>query len=376
MDVIGLQKERTMIPFYDLRKIQKPYENELCTALERVVASGNYLFGNELKSLENEYSQLAGCRHSIGVGSGLAALRLIFQAMIHTGRLKRGDEVIVPSNTFIATFLAVSSTGLIPVPAEPDHVTLNLSAETIMVKAGERTRAVVPVHLYGRMCAMDEIVKLASAQGWWVVEDAAQAHGAEYLAKAAGSYGVAAGFSFYPAKNLGAPGDGGMVCTSDDELADRVRKLRNYGSSTRYVFECKGENSRLSEISAAFLRVRLRYLSEENQKRCSIAEKYLNGIAHPEVVLPAPAIPGAHVWHLFVIRCKKRDQLMNYLYQQGIQTLIHYPIAPHRQGAYPELSQLSLPFTENIHNEVLSLPLHPALNNEEIDHIINTINRF
>ena len=365
-----------MIRFYDLRKIQEPYENELCTALERVVSSGNYLFGNEIKDFENEYSEAVGCRHSIGVGSGLAALRLIFQAMIDSGRLKRGDEVIVPSNTFIATFLAVSSTGLIPVPAEPDPVTLNLSAETILAKSCERTRAVVPVHLYGRMCAMDEIMKMASAQGWWVVEDAAQAHGAEYLAKAAGSFGVAAGFSFYPAKNLGAPGDGGMVCTSDDELADRVRKLRNYGSSTRYVFECKGENSRLSELSAAFLRVRLRYLIGENQRRSSIAEKYLNGISHPEVVLPAPPIPGAHVWHLFVIRCQRRDQLMNYLYQHGIQTLIHYPIAPHHQGAYPELSQLSLPFTEKIHNEVLSLPLHPALDNKEVDHIINTINRF
>ncbi len=372
-----------MIPFLDLKKINESYEPEITSAIKRVLDSGWYLLGKEVKAFEEEYGTLIGTRHCVGVGNGLDALRLIFRAYIEMGVMSEGDEVIVPANTYIASILAVSDNRLKPILVEPNINTYNIDPFKIEKKITDRTKAVMIVHLYGQNSMQPEIQRLVDKYNLKLIEDNAQAQGCYYGDRRTGALGNAAGHSFYPGKNLGALGDGGAVTTDDEELARVVRALGNYGSSKKYVNDYQGLNSRLDEIQAAVLRVKLARLDEDNQKRREVAEYYLEHIQHPEVTLPM--IPDevqsvcewkGHVWHLFVIRCNERERLQQYLQSQGVQTLIHYPIPPHKQGAYQGWSGLSLPITEKIHREVLSLPMSPTLTNEEMMQVCSVLSSF
>ena len=368
----------TPIPCLDLKAINGRRREELIAAFTRVLDSGWYVLGGEVAAFEREFAAWCGAGHCVGVGNGLDALTLTFRAYIALGVMAEGDEVIVPANTYIASILAVSEARLRPVPVEPDPATFNLDPARIEAVITPRTRAILPVHLYGRAADMTRITAIAHRHGLKVVEDSAQAHGAIHAGRRAGAWGDAAGFSFYPTKNFGALGDAGAVTTGDAALADMVRTLRNYGSEKKYHNRMRGVNSRLDELQAALLRVRLPQIDAENARRRELAALYRTAIRHPEVRTPeAPAEAAEHVWHLFVVRSARRDALQAHLAAQGVQTMVHYPIPPHRQGAYAggELGG-PWPLTEAIHDEVLSLPMGPHLTDAEAERVAAAVNAW
>jgi dTDP-4-amino-4,6-dideoxygalactose transaminase len=425
-----------MIKFLDIQKITSSFEPELSNAIDRVVKRGWFLLGEEVTAFEKEYAEYIGSKHCIGVANGLDALRLILKAYIEMGVMKEGDEVIVPANTYIASILAITDNRLKPILVEPDINTYNLDISLIEQHITPRTKAIMVVHLYGQACWSNQLEEIAREYNLKIIEDNAQAAGAVFEAenverraeslklraqgsglraqgkkelklRRTGSLGHAAGHSFYPGKNLGALGDGGAVTTDDDKLAAIVRAMANYGSSKKYVNEYQGLNSRLDEIQAAVLRVKLPRLDSDNQRRREIAQYYLENITNPDIILPqinsselrahlsAKALAKAesseedspmpcalrpaplnHVWHLFVTRHPLRDRLQQYLTDHGVQTLIHYPIPPHKQLAYKELKELSLPITERIHLEVLSLPISHVMNDKQIIEVVEVINDF
>lgn len=365
-----------MIPFLDLKSINTQYAEELKKACSKVIDSGWYIMGSELTAFEQEFAAYCGTKYAIGVANGLDALTLVLRAWKALGRLKAGDEVIVQANTYIASILAITENDLVPVLVEPDPATFNLASATVAAAITPNTKAILPVHLYGQLSPMPDLLAIAREHNLLVLEDCAQAHGAEIQGKRAGNWGDAAGFSFYPGKNLGALGDGGAITTNHDELAQTIKALRNYGSHKKYENLYQGVNSRLDEIQAAMLRVKLPYLEAETIRRQHIAQTYRSGIMNPLVTLPNVIDELAHVWHLFVVRCEKREALQAYLTEQGIQTLIHYPVAPHKQQAYSQWNRLSLPFTEEIHQQVLSLPLDPTMSDESVAKVIAAVNGF
>ena len=370
-----------MVPFLDLKSINAQYRDELVAAARRVIDSGWYLLGAELDAFESEFAAYCGARHCVGVGNGLDALVLTLRAWKEMGRLADGDEVIVPSHTYIATCLAVTATGLRPVLVEPDPDTYNICPRAIEAAVNDRTRAIIAVHLYGRLAPMADIMALANEHDLLVLEDAAQAHGASIDGRRAGNWGDASGFSFYPGKNLGALGDGGAMTTNDADLAHLVRALGNYGSEKKYENAYQGVNSRLDEIQAAMLRVRLSHLDTEIARRREIARAYADRIGHPDIRLPIPEQAGqdllrSHVFHLFVVRSKRRDALQAYLHDRDVRTLIHYPIAMHQQQAYADWNSLSLPVAESMAAEVLSLPISPVMTDDDVDEVIDACNGF
>ncbi|WP_265427512.1 DegT/DnrJ/EryC1/StrS family aminotransferase [Chryseobacterium sp. YIM B08800] len=366
-----------MIKFLDLQKINLKHQTEIEAQLLEVFRSGWYLMGEKLKSFESNLSSYIGSSHAIGVANGLDALRLILKAYIEMGIMAAGDEIIVPSNTYIASILAISDNDLVPVLVEPDINSYNIDVSKIQEKISSKTKAILIVHLYGRIIFSDQLQQIAKEKNLKIIEDNAQAIGAEWNGKKSGNLGDAAGFSFYPGKNLGALGDAGAITTNDDQLATTIRALANYGSNQKYVNIYKGLNSRLDEIQAAILDVKLKYIDSENKRRTEIAKRYISEIKNPKIILPElPENENEHVWHLFVIRTENRDELQNYLSEKNIQTLIHYPIPPHQQNAYKEWNDLSFPISEKIHNEVLSLPISPVLEDEEVQTIIKALNHF
>lgn len=360
------------VPFLDLKAGYLEIKTELDHAYQRVMDSGWYIMGEELASFEAEFADYCGARYCVGVGNGLEALHLILRAY----GIGPGDEVIVPANTYIATWLAVSQCGARPVPVEPAVATCNIDPERIEAALTPSTRAIMPVHLYGQAAPMDAINQLAARYDLKVVEDGAQAQGALYKGRPAGSLGDAAGFSFYPGKNLGAFGDGGAVVTGDPDLAARIRSLRNYGSQVKYHNEIKGYNSRLDELQAAFLRVKLRHLDGWNERRRVLAQCYGQGLNRELYLLPAVPDWAEPVWHIFAVRTPQRDKVMAHLAEKGIGTMIHYPVPPHLQPAYQELGMGpgSFPLTERIHLEILSLPLWPQMSLAQQDYVIEVLN--
>lgn len=362
------------IPFLNLKAPYQELQAELDQAYQRVMTSGWYILGKEVEAFEQEFAAYCGVKHCIGVGNGLEALHLILRAY----GIGSGDEVIVPANTYIATWLAVSYAGAHPVPVEPEERTYNLNPDLIETAITPKTRAILVVHLYGQTADMDAINALASEYGLKVIEDAAQAHGAVYHGKRAGSLGNAAGWSFYPGKNLGALGDAGAVTTDDDDLADKIRMLRNYGSKVKYHNIAKGYNSRLDEFQASFLRVKLKYLDEWNARRAHLAGLYCELLKDTGLILPFVPEDMQAAWHLFVVRSRERESLQQHLQANGIGTLIHYPVPPHLQPAYQELALPagSFPISERIHNEVLSLPMGPHLSTMEFERVVDAIQAF
>ena len=366
-----------MIKFLDLQKITALYADELKQTALEVIDKGWFLLGERVNIFEQEYSDFTGVGNTVACANGLDALRLIFRAYIELGVMKEGDEVIVPANTYIATILAITDNHLKPVLVEPDITNYNLDFSLIEQAITSKTKAIMVVHLYGRTCWSEELKRIANKYSLKIVEDNAQAAGAYYQDQRTGSLGDAAGNSFYPGKNLGALGDSGAVTTNDNELAAIVRALANYGSQKKYVNRYKGLNSRMDEMQAAFLSVKLKYLDSENEIRRNIADFYMENIKNTQIVLPVPAKHReSHVQHLFVIRTKQRNKLQSYLTENDIQTLIHYPIPPHKQMAYQEWNSLSFPITELIHDEVLSLPMSPVLSSDEVYRIVNAVNVF
>jgi dTDP-4-amino-4,6-dideoxygalactose transaminase len=382
-----------MIKFLDLQKINAQYAVELKQAAAEVIDSGWYLLGERVKRFETNLANYIGVKHAIGVANGLDALRLILKAYIEMGVMEEGDEVIVPANTYIASILAITDNRLKPVLVEPDINTYNLDISLIEKYITPRTKAIMVVHLYGQVCWSEELEAIAKKYNLKIIEDNAQAIGAIYTPnpkhqttnkeQRTGSLGDAAGFSFYPGKNLGALGDSGAVTTNDDELAEAVRAIANYGSKIKYQNEYQGLNSRLDEMQAAFLDIKLKYLDAENQRRREIAQYYCEYIANPATSLPVFANPQSeicnlksHVWHLFVIRTPHRNELQKYLSENGIQTLIHYPIPPHKQLAYKAWNKTSFPLTEKIHNEVLSIPMSCVITAKELKKIVTDVNAF
>ena len=365
-----------MIKFLNLKAINAAYAEEIGEAVLRVARSGWYLRGEETRHFEETYARYVGCRHAIGCGNGLDALRLIFRAYIEMGVLREGDEVIVPANTYIASILAVTDNRLKPIFVEPDRETLQIDDSLIEQAITPRTRAIMIVHLYGRCAYTEMIGDLCKKHNLLLIEDNAQAHGCHCGAKRTGSLGNAAGHSFYPGKNLGALGDAGCVTTDDDELAAVIRALGNYGSEEKYVCKYAGYNSRIDELQAAVLAVKLSHLDEDNRHRVRMAEQYYKGISNPLIRLPRHVAAESNVYHLFPIFCEERDRLQQYLKEQGIETLIHYPIAPHQQECYKEYVHLPLPITEEIHRTELSLPIGPTMTLDEAQRVIETINSF
>lgn len=370
-----------MIPFLDLKAANKQYRNELLEAVTRVIDSGWYILGGEVESFEQEFAKYCNTKYCLGVANGLDGLTLILRAYKILGVLTDGDEVIVPANTYIASILAITENGLKPVLVEPDEKTYNLNPALIEQNITSKTKAILTVHLYGLVSGVSEIASIAKKHNLKLIEDCAQAHGSQYMGQTVGSLGDAAGFSFYPGKNLGALGDAGAVTTSCDDLAATIKTLRNYGSIEKYRNVYQGVNSRLDEIQAAVLRVKLKYLDSEIKRRQEIATAYTNGIRNKNIELPicssranAPILD--HVFHLYVIRTKHRTQLQKYLLNRGVETLIHYPIPPHHQQAYTEWASLELPVTEAIHQEILSLPISKMMSNEEVTEVISACNEF
>ena len=365
-----------MVDFLNLAAINAQYSDELKLACARVIDSGWYLLGNELDAFECEFAAFCGAKYAVGVANGLDALVLVLRAWKELGKLRDGDEVIVPANTYIASILAISANGLTPVLIEPELETYNLSAANVKRAITTRTKAILPVHLYGLMAPMPEIMALAEEYNLLVLEDSAQAHGAAIGGKRSGNWGHAAGFSFYPGKNLGALGDGGAVVSNDEELVGIVRALRNYGSKVKYENLYQGVNSRLDEIQAAMLRVKLSHLDNETLRRQSVADRYLQEINNPFVHMPLKGLLGEHVFHLFVVRTKNRTALREHLVECGVQSLIHYPIPPHKQSAYSAWDQYQLPITELIHREVLSLPISPVIGVDDVSKVISAVNCY
>lgn len=366
-----------MIKFLDLKKINESYKPELMSAFERVLDSGWYLMGSELSEFERLFAEFCGTKHAIGVANGLDALTIILRAYKELGTISDQDEIIVPANTYIASILAISANNLKPVLVEPDINTFNLDPVHIEQHITGRTKAILAVHLYGNLSDMESINTIAKKYNLKIIEDSAQAHGAmTSRGIKAGALGDASGFSFYPGKNLGALGDAGAVTTNDDNLAMTVRALLNYGSHEKYRNLYKGVNSRLDEVQAAFLNVKLKYLNIEIQKRRQVAEMYLGGITNPKIELPKVGISDSHVWHLFVIRTNDRVGFQNFLLTHGIETVIHYPTPPNKQQAYRELNYLDFPVTNQIHLEVLSLPISPVLTMDEVNRVITAVNLY
>jgi len=365
-----------VIQFLDLKSINKQYQHELKEACSRVIDSGWYIMGAELSIFEKEFADYCGTKHCIGVANGLDALILTLRAWKELGKLKEGDEVIVPANTYIASILAITENRLTPVLVEPDAQTYNLNPQLIEQAITSKTKAILPVHLYGQLADMPAIMDIAKRHNLLVLEDSAQAHGANMNGKKAGSWGDASGFSFYPGKNLGALGDAGAITTNDDDLAQAIRALGNYGSHKKYENLYQGINSRLDEIQASMLRVKLKHLVRETKSRQKIALEYLSGIDNRLITLPKVINEEGHVWHLFVIRSKHRDGLKVFLEQMGIQTLVHYPISPHKQLAYKGWNDMSFPLTELMSNELLSLPISPMMELKDVQKIASKCNEF
>jgi dTDP-4-amino-4,6-dideoxygalactose transaminase len=402
-----------MIKFLDLHKINQPYELLFQEKLKLILDKGWYILGNEVADFEKNFAAYCGTKFCVGVGNGLDALILIFKAYIELGILQKGDEIIVPANTYIASVLAVLQADLVPIFVEPDAQTFNLNANLIAEKISIKTKAILVVHLYGQLANMEQISEFANQNNLLVIEDAAQAHGArgqfgaesdQFLTSGkqsqsakdtigvppskfasfkgvgagikSGNLGNAAGFSFYPSKNLGAIGDGGAITTNDADLAKMIFSLRNYGSEEKYYNDFLGINSRLDELQAAFLNVKLPNLDKENQHRITMSKRYLAEIKNDKISLPFYDHSDNHVFHLFVIRTKNRTELQTYLTENGIQTQIHYPIPPHKQKALKQFNHLSFPISEQIHDEVVSLPISPVMTNDEVDFVIKTLNQF
>ena len=375
-----------MIKFLDLKKINERFRDAMDAAAKRVLDSGWYLLGKECERFEQEFAAYCGVKHAIGCANGLDALKLVIKAM----GIGPGDEVIAPANTYIASLIAISANGASPVLIEPDLATYLIDPAKIEAKITSRTKAIMVVHLYGRACEMEKIGAIAKRHGLKVIEDCAQAHGAfggggpeTGDARRVGGLGDAAGFSFYPGKNLGCLGDGGAVTTNDDELAKKVRALRNYGSDVKYHFPYRGTNSRLDEIQAAWLRVKLPHLDADNERRAEIAARYCREIMNPAVTLPVEDGrretgdgKRGNVWHVYPVRVERRDAFQAYLTEKGIQTVIHYPIPPHRQPAYVEWHDLKLPITEKIHETIISLPISPVMTDDEAAEVIGAVNAW
>ena len=359
-----------MIPFLDLKKLNEPFEVAFQEKMKQFLAEGWYVLGNEVKQFENNFANYTNSRHCIGVGNGLDALVLIFKAYIQIGKLQKGDEVIVPANTYIASILAILQADLVPILVEPRLETYNINPELIEAKITSKTKAILPVHLYGQLCEMNQINAIAKKHNLLVIEDGAQAHGVDFKSKNTVAY------SFYPGKNLGALGDAGAITNHDDELANVLFSLRNYGSKIKYENEFIGVNSRLDELQAAFLNVKLPYLDNENKTRREIAKTFISQIKNDKLVLPFWDETNNHVFHLFVIRTEKRTALQAYLKENGIDSMIHYPIPPHKQKALADWNHLSFPITEKIHKEVLSIPLNSTLTAIEIQKIITILNLY
>lgn len=391
-----------MIPFLNLHKINARFEAEFQQQFQAFLDSGHYILGAQLNRFETEFASYCGTKHCVGVGNGLDALRLILEGYKELGKLTEGDEVLVAANTYIATIIAIQQAGLQPVLVEAEAETYGFDITALEKKISATTKAVMPVHLYGQVTNMDAVIRLAKAHNLLVIEDAAQAHGSKFEVQSsrfkvqgsnlnsspplgelegdkAGNLGHAAGFSFYPTKNLGALGDGGAVTTNDDQLAAVIKKIRNYGASSKYVNEVRGLNSRLDEIQAAFLSVKLKYLDADNDLRKAIAKKYLEGIKNPQLTLPTVSDWEAHVFHLFVVRTKTpkdRERLQEHLEKQSVGTLIHYPIPPHKQKALSEFNHLQFPVAEEIHDTIISLPISPVMNEDEVINVIEAVNSF
>lgn len=371
-----LKNETFMIKFLDLQKVTALHGAEINEAVSRVVNGGWYLQGEENKKFEADYAEYIGTKYAVGCGNGLDALIWIFRAYVEMGVMKPGDEVIVPANTYIASILAITENGLKPVLVEPGLDTYQIDDRLIEAAITERTRAILIVHLYGQCAYTDKIGELCNKYNLKLVEDNAQAHGCRFGGRRTGSLGDAAGHSFYPGKNLGALGDAGAVTTDDRELAGTIRSLANYGSTRKYVFKYTGRNSRLDEIQAAVLDVKLKHLDEDNLRRRKVAQYYIENIKNPDIVLPKVTDWDAHVFHIFSIRTKHRDELQKYLTENGIQTVIHYPIPPHKQECYREWNNLSFPITEKIHDEELSLPMSPVMTEEEMKSVADVLDAW
>ena len=384
--VIKMNLLSMKVDFLDVKRVNDSFQPELSKTVDRVVRSGWYLLGEETKCFEREFSHFIGTKYCVGVGNGLDALTIVLSVWKSLYNWSDGDEVIVPANTFIATALAVSKSGLKPIFCDVCEDTALINADLLKDCISERTKAVIPVHLYGRVCDMDKILQVSKVHGLYVLEDACQAHGAIFhscnsdsllCGRCAGNLGHAAAFSFYPGKNLGALGDGGCVTTNDSLLAEMVRNFSNYGQVCKYVHDFKGVNSRLDELQAAVLRLKLQRLDEDNDIRRLIAETYYNGINNPLIkLLKMEKDVGSHVYHVFVIRCEDRNRLQKYLNEKGISTLIHYPCCPHRQKAYKEFVGEQYPVAEKLESEVLSIPISPVMLEEEVDFVIDALNTF
>ena len=365
-----------MIKFLDLQKVTAKYADEIHEAVNRVVDYGWYLQGRENEKFESDYAAYMGTKYTVGCGNGLDALIWIFRAYVEMGVMKPGDEVIVPANTYIASILAITENGLKAVLVEPSIDSYQIDDSKIEEAISERTKAILIVHLYGQCAYTERIGELCRKYNLKLVEDNAQAHGCLYHGRKTGSLGDAAGHSFYPGKNLGALGDAGAVTTDDDELAKTVRALANYGSQRKYVFKYRGRNSRMDEIQAAVLDVKLKHLDEDNALRKQVAKYYIEHINNPAIITPKVKDWDAHVFHIFSIRCKQRDELRQYLSENGVQTIIHYPIPPHKQECYMEWNDLLFPITEQIHREELSLPMSPVMTEEEVMTVVDLLNRW
>lgn len=366
-----------MINFLDLKKINEQHNKELKEACSRVIDSGWYITGKELENFEKNFASYCGTKYAIGVANGLDALTLVLRAWKELDKIKEGDEVIVPANTYIASILAITENKLVPVLVEPDEHTYNLSEKNIINAITSKTKVILPVHLYGGISPMKEIMNIAKKYNLLVLEDCAQSQGASIDGVKAGAWGHASGFSFYPGKNLGALGDAGAITTNDEQLAKTIMALRNYGSHKKYVNIYQGVNSRLDEIQAAMLNVKLKYLDSENEYRRGIAKYYLDNINNEKIKIRNINYTQEHVWHIFAIECEERDKLVSYLSDNGIQTLIHYPTPPHKQEAYKNLNiTYSLPLTEKIHNNILSIPISPVLSLDDAKFIVSVLNKF
>lgn len=361
-----------MIKFLDLHKINERYRAEIDSRIKDVLDSGWYLLGEQNELFEKHFAQYCGVKHCIGCANGLDALNLIIKGY----GFQKGDEIIVPANTYIASILAISENGCTPVLVEPDIKTYNIDPDLIEEKITPNTKAIMVVHLYGQTVQMEKFWQIAKQYNLKIIEDSAQAHGAYYKNKRVGSLGDASGFSFYPGKNLGCLGDGGCVTTNDDILAEQIRAIRNYGSDYKYHHIYKGINSRLDELQAAILDIKLKFLDEDNMRRREIATFYRENITNPEIILPETYDENAHVWHIFAIRTSNREKLQKYLESNNIQTNIHYPTPPHRQECYKEWHDLVFPVTEKIHREVLSLPMSPVLTQHEKEKVVEILNEF
>jgi dTDP-4-amino-4,6-dideoxygalactose transaminase len=365
-----------MVEFLNLLKINLQYEKEISAALQKVLYSGWYILGKEVQEFEKKFAEYCGAKYCMGVANGLDALMLILEGYKALGVMQEGDEIIVPANTYIASILAVSKAGLVPVPVEPDPETFNIDPNKVEEKITEKTKGIMAVHLYGQTCEMNGLKEIAAKHKLRIIEDAAQAHGATFQGTKTGNLSDAAGFSFYPGKNLGALGDAGAVTTNDPDLATAIKALRNYGSHKKYHNLYKGMNSRLDEMQAPVLSIKLEHLDEENSRRQTVADAYLSGIKNPAVTLPKAAPYGKHAWHLFVVRVKNREKFQEFLQDKEIQTVIHYPVPPHRQPAYSEWEGLNLPITEAIHREVISLPMSPVMTEEEVREVVEVVNSY